>query len=189
MTVETLFPQRREHFELGSSGWSRVLGIDAVGGPPHCDFADEGAVVSSRCSPDWLGVTLAGVVLNLVGEVGDQLRSLCQIGAPDGMAMERFWNAREPRQRTRVGRRELWEAPVEDGGHIARGVEVSSGGGCQQVGERVLFGFGREGEQVGSEGWPVGFSGESGEVLVGLVELCDGLGSEECSAATWRPSV
>ncbi len=40
-------------------------------------------------------------------------------------------------------------------------------------------GFGRQGEQVGSQGWPGGFSGESGDVLVGLVELCDGLGSEE----------
>jgi hypothetical protein len=42
MPVEALFPQGRERFELGSSGWSRVLGIDAVGGPPHCDFANEG---------------------------------------------------------------------------------------------------------------------------------------------------
>jgi hypothetical protein len=32
---------------------------------------------------------------------------------------------------------------------------------------------------VGSDGWPGGFSGESGDVMVGLVELCDGLGSEE----------
>jgi hypothetical protein len=38
--VEALFPQDRERFELRSSGWSRVLGIDAVGRPPHCDFAD-----------------------------------------------------------------------------------------------------------------------------------------------------
>jgi hypothetical protein len=63
--VEALFPEGREGFELGSSGWSRVLGIDAVGGPPHCDFADEGTVVSSRCSPDCLGVALAGVILDL----------------------------------------------------------------------------------------------------------------------------
>jgi hypothetical protein len=48
-----------------------------------------------------------------------------------------------------------------------------------QVAEWVLTGLGREGEQVGSQGWPSGFGGESGEVLVGLVELCDGLGSEE----------
>jgi hypothetical protein len=90
--VEALFPQGRERFELGSSGWSRVLGIDAVGGPPHCDSTDKCcAGVSSRCSPDWLGVTLAGVILNLVGEVGDQLGSLCQVVTPQGMGMERFW--------------------------------------------------------------------------------------------------
>jgi hypothetical protein len=54
----------RERFELGSSGWSRVLGIDAVGGPPHCDFTNEAAArVTSRWCPDWLGVTLAGMVL------------------------------------------------------------------------------------------------------------------------------
>ena len=35
------------------------------------------------------------------------------------------------------------------------------------------------GEQVGSQGRPGGFGGESGDVLVGLVELCDGLGSDE----------
>jgi hypothetical protein len=39
--------------------------------------------------------------------------------------------------------------------------------------------FGRQREQVGSQGWPGGFGGEPGDVLVGLVELCDGLGSEE----------
>ena len=53
-------------FELASSGWSGVLGIDAVGGPPHCDFANKGgARVTSRWCPDWLGVTLAGVAQHL----------------------------------------------------------------------------------------------------------------------------
>ena len=81
--VEALFPQGRKRFELSSSGWSWILGIDAVGGPPYCNFADEGgARVASRCSPYWLGVVLAGVVLDLVGEVGDQLGSLCQVVAP-----------------------------------------------------------------------------------------------------------
>ena len=90
MPVEALFPQGGERFELGSSGWSRVLGIDAVGDPPHCDFTNEAAAwVAFRWCPDWLGVTLAGVVLDLVGEVGDQLGSLCQVGPPDGMGMER----------------------------------------------------------------------------------------------------
>jgi hypothetical protein len=83
MPVETLFPEGRERLELGSSGWSRVLGIDAAGGPPHRDFADEGgARLTTRWCPDWLGVTLAGVILNLDGEVGDHLRSPCQIVAP-----------------------------------------------------------------------------------------------------------
>jgi hypothetical protein len=27
--------------------------------------------MASRCSPDWLGVTLADLILDLVGEVGD----------------------------------------------------------------------------------------------------------------------
>ena len=70
--VEALFPEGRERFELGSSGWARILGIDAVGGAPHCEFAEEsGARVSSRWYPDWLGVTLAGVILDLAGEVCD----------------------------------------------------------------------------------------------------------------------
>ena len=98
--------------------------------------------------------------------------------------MERFWNAREPGQRTWVGWRERWEAPVEDGGHVACSAEVSSAGGCQQVTEWMFSCFGGEGEQVGSQGWPGGFSGESGDVLVGLVELCDGLGSGELFG--WR---
>src|SRR5215207_1003695 len=104
--VEALFPEGRERLEVGSSGWSRVLGIDAVGGAPHCDFTDEGgARMTSRWCPGWRGVTLAGMVLDLVGEVGDQLGSLCQIGPPNGMGMQRWWNAWEPRQRTWVGRR------------------------------------------------------------------------------------
>src|SRR6187200_123860 len=61
--VEALFPEGRERFELGSSCWSGVLGIDAVGGPPHRDVADEGgAGVTSRYCPGWLDVTLANVV-------------------------------------------------------------------------------------------------------------------------------
>ena len=49
-----------------------------------------------------------------------------------------------------------------------------------QVEEWVLAGFGREGEQVGSQGRPGRFAGESGDDLVGsAVELCDDLGSDE----------
>jgi len=180
MPVEALFPEGRERFELASSGWSRVSGIDAVGGPPYCDFADEGgARVASRRCPDWLASTLAGLILDQVGEIGDQLGSLCQVGPPDGIVMKRWWNAREPGQRTWVDKRERWEAPVEHGGHVAGTAEVSSGGDCQQVQERVLTRLRRQVEEVGSQGRPGGFSGESEDVVVDLVELCDGLRAEE----------
>jgi hypothetical protein len=132
MPVEALFPEGWERFELASSssGWSSILGVDAVGGPPYRDVADEGsAQVTSGWCPGWGSVTLAGVIADLVGEVGDQFGSLGQIGPPDGMGMQRFWNAREPGQRTWVGRRQRWEAPVEDGGHVSGSAEVSSGGG------------------------------------------------------------
>ena len=135
--------------------------------------------MSSRCSPDRLIVTLAGVILDLVGEVGDQLGSLGQVGPPDGMSMKRLRNPGKPGKRPWVRGCRLWEAPVQHGGHVAGGFEVASAGGCQHVAEWVLPVFGSEGEQVGSQGWPGGFGGESGNVVVGLVELCDGVGSEE----------
>jgi hypothetical protein len=109
MPVEALFPQGGGCLELASSsGWSWVLGIDVVGGSPYCDFANEGGGMTSRGSPGWRAVTLAGVVLDLVGEVGDELGSLGHVAAPDGMAVERFWYAWEPGQRTWGGRGERW---------------------------------------------------------------------------------
>jgi hypothetical protein len=66
------------------------MGIDAVGGTPHCNFADEWqARVTSRRCPGWLASTSAGVILDLVGEVGDKLGSLCQAASPDRMVVER----------------------------------------------------------------------------------------------------
>jgi hypothetical protein len=47
------------------------------------------------------------------------------------------------------------------------------------VAEWVLTGFGRECEQMGSQAWPCGFGGESGDVPIGLVELGQGLWSDE----------
>ena len=79
MPVESLFPQGGGGIKLAAnSGWSRVLGIDAVSGPPHGDFANEGEAraASLRC-PGWRPLMLAGVVLDLLGEVGDQVGSLC----------------------------------------------------------------------------------------------------------------
>ena len=59
MPVESLFPQGGGCIELApSSGWSRVRRIDAIGGPPHCDFANQGRGITSRSSPGWRAVTL-----------------------------------------------------------------------------------------------------------------------------------
>jgi hypothetical protein len=69
--VEALLPQGRGCLELDASGWSWVPLIDAVGGPPYRNFANEGgAWVTSRRGPDRLGVVPAGVISNLLGEVG-----------------------------------------------------------------------------------------------------------------------
>jgi hypothetical protein len=38
--------------------------------------------------PGWRDVSSAGVIVNLVGEVSDQLESLGQVVAPDGMGMQ-----------------------------------------------------------------------------------------------------
>jgi hypothetical protein len=61
-------------------------------------------------------------------------------------------------------------------------LKVASADGCQQVAQWMRFSFGRQGDQVGSKGRPSGSSGESRNVVVGLVELSDGLGSEELFA-------
>jgi hypothetical protein len=122
---------------------------------------------------------LAGGVLDLVGEVGDELGSLYQVVAPDRMSMQRWWKTWEPGQQTWTSRRQRCEAPVEDCGHVAGGSELASAGGGQHLAEWMLSGFGGEGEQMGSQGRPGGFVGQFRNVVVGLVELCDGLGAEE----------
>jgi hypothetical protein len=129
MPFESLFPQSGACIELSSSsGWSRVLRIDAS----------------------------ADVILALVGEVGDKLRSLGQVGPPDGIGLERRWYARQPGQRTWVDRRQRWNAPVEHGRHVVCGSKIACVGGCQHVAEWVLSTFGRKGEQMCPQGRPGG---------------------------------
>ena len=76
-------------------------------------------------------------------------------------------------------------------GHEKRPAELAGVGGCTRPlaeaagsvsrvrGRLEAGGLGGLAKRVGSEGWPVGFGGEPWEVLVGLVEFCDGLGSDE----------
>jgi hypothetical protein len=157
------------------------LGVDADGGTPNGDFTKEGSGrVAARRRPCGLFAVLAGAVSNLICEADNELSPLRQILAPNGIIMERFRNTGEPRQRCRVGRCRLWEAPVEYGGHVAGGMEFSSDGGCLEVEEWVLTGFSRHSEQVCSERRPGRLAGEFGDHLVGLaVEHLDDLGSDQ----------
>src|SRR5688572_28605026 len=82
--------------------------------------------------------------------------------------MKRLRNTGKPRQRSWVGRCWLWEAPVQYGGHVAGGMEFSSGGRCVQVEEWVLPGLRRQREQVCSERRPGRLAGEFGDDLVGM---------------------
>ena len=71
-SVEVVLPEGRSCLQLSCSGWSWVAGVDAVGGAPHGDFTDDGEVrVAARRRPHRMGIVLAGVISNLVGEVGN----------------------------------------------------------------------------------------------------------------------
>ena len=148
MPVEALFPKEgREHLKLASSsGWSRILGIDAVGGPPHCDLADEGSArVASRCCPDRLGVTSAGVVWTWSARSATSWDRFARYSPHMGWAWSGGGMPGSQGNGAGVGRRERCKPPVEDGGHVTCGSEVASAGGCLQVAEWVLTGFGRDG--------------------------------------------
>jgi hypothetical protein len=71
-SVEVVLPERRSCRQLRCSGWSWVVGVDAVGGPPHRDFTDDLDVrAAARRRPHRLGFVLAGVTSDPIGEAGD----------------------------------------------------------------------------------------------------------------------
>jgi hypothetical protein len=86
LPVELLLPEGLSCPWLWWSGWSPVVGVDAVGGPPHGDITDEVDVqLRARWRPHGLSAVVAGVTSNLVSEVVDQLRSLGEIVLPFGV--------------------------------------------------------------------------------------------------------
>ena len=89
--VEALSPFDRSSLKLCGSGGSMVVGVDAVGGPPHGDFSDEGgAQCSARRCPCRLGGVVEGVVSDVMGEFGDQLGSLGEVVTPVGVIADRL---------------------------------------------------------------------------------------------------
>ena len=75
VSIEMLLPFGRSGRKLFLSGWAAVVGVDAIRGPPHGDFANEsGAQRTALRRPMGLSAVVVGVMSNVVGEVGDQLR-------------------------------------------------------------------------------------------------------------------
>jgi hypothetical protein len=88
--LEAVSPSDRSGLKLVWSGGSVVVGVDAVGCPPHGDFTDEGgAQRSARRRPCWLGAVSKGVVADVMGEGGDQLGSLGEVVTPFGVIADR----------------------------------------------------------------------------------------------------
>ena len=70
-SVEVALPEGRSCVQLCCSGWSWIAGVDAFGGSPHRDFTDDGEVrLAARRHPHGLGIVLAGLTSDLVGEHG-----------------------------------------------------------------------------------------------------------------------
>jgi hypothetical protein len=140
-SLEALLPEGGRNLQLPCSGGS-VSGVHADGGTPDGDFTNEGRgrVAARRCAHR-LRAVLGGVASNLSGEVNHQLGPRGQVLAPNGMIMKRLRYAGKPRQRSQNGRCGLWQAPVEHGGYVAGGMELSSGGGHLRVEEWVLPGL------------------------------------------------
>ena len=46
-SVEVVLPEGGGCLQLCWSGWSWVAGVDAVGGPPHGDFTNDGEVLAT----------------------------------------------------------------------------------------------------------------------------------------------
>jgi hypothetical protein len=148
-SVEALLPEGGRSLQLPCSGGSPVSGVDADGGPPDGDFTkdDRGRVAARRC-PHRLRAVLGGVASNLSGEANHQLGPRGQVLAPNGMIMKRFRYAGKPGKRSWVSKCGLWEAPVQHGGQVSGGVELSSGGCYLQVEEWVLAGLCRQREKM-----------------------------------------
>jgi hypothetical protein len=123
--------------------------VDAVGGAPHGYFSDNADVGLAACRcPSRLRAVPTGLISNVIGKVDHQPGPLGQILTPNGMIMKRLRNSGKPGQRPGVGGCGFWEAPIQDGGHVCRGVEFAAGGGCVQVEEWVLPGLSRQPEEM-----------------------------------------
>ena len=93
-SIEMLLPSGRSIQQLFWSGGAAVMGVNAIGGPPHGDFTNEsGAQRAALRHPMGLSAVVVGVMSNVVGEVGDQLRPPGQVLPPVGVIVDRLGNS------------------------------------------------------------------------------------------------
>jgi hypothetical protein len=89
-SIEMLLPFGRSGRQLFWSGGAAVVGVDAIGGPPHSDFTKEGGAQRTALRhPMGLSAVVVGVMSNVVGEVGDQLGPPPQVLPPVGVIVDR----------------------------------------------------------------------------------------------------
>ena len=75
---------------MGGSGWSGSRGLMPLAAR-HTAISPMRAVLrAASVVPRLVRRQLAGVIMDLIGEVGDQLGSLCQVGPPNGISMKPF---------------------------------------------------------------------------------------------------
>jgi hypothetical protein len=145
-SVEVVLPEGGGSLQLSCSGWSWVRGVDAVGGSPHGYVTDDADVgLAARRRPNRLRAVPTGLISNVIGKVDHQPGPLGQIPTPNGMIMKRL---RDSGQWSVFAGWGFWEAPIQDSGHVCRGVEFPTGGGCVQVEEWVLPGLSRQPEEM-----------------------------------------
>jgi hypothetical protein len=82
--VEMLLPFGRGGWQLFWSGGAAVVGIDAIGGPPHGDFTNESGAQRTALRHPMRLCAVVGVMSNVVGEVGDHLGPPVQVLPPVG---------------------------------------------------------------------------------------------------------
>jgi hypothetical protein len=71
-SIEVVLPEGGSCLQLCGAGGSRVVGVDAAGGPPHSDFTDDGRVwLAARRRPHRLRIILTGVASDPIGDVGN----------------------------------------------------------------------------------------------------------------------
>jgi hypothetical protein len=91
--IEMLLPFGRSGRQLFWSGGAAVMGVDAIGGPPHGDVTNEsGAQRTALRHPMGLSAVVVGMS-NVVGKVGDHMGPPGQVLSPVGVIVDRLGNS------------------------------------------------------------------------------------------------